>query len=73
MKVWEFVGQLKGEGGEDKVKVTTVLEVMGIEERHNEPSVNKHLLADCLGNRRLVSPGEPVQPEDRRPLEVFGP
>ena len=73
MKVWEFMDQLKGKGGEDKVEVATVLEVTRIEERHDEPSVNKHPLADCLGDRKLVSPGEPVQPEDRRPLEVFGP
>jgi hypothetical protein len=69
----EFVGQLEGEGGEDEVEVAAVLEIARTEERRSELSVGKDPLADCLGDRGLASPGEPVQPEDRRLVEVFGP
>ena len=70
---WEFVSQLEGEGGEDEVQVAAVLEVAGTEERRSELTVSKDPLADCLGDRGLAGPGEPVQPEDGRLIEVFGP
>ena len=72
-RVWEFVGQLKDEGGEDEVEIATVFEVTGTEERRSKLFVSRHPFADCLGDCRLASPGEPVQTEDRRPAEVFGP
>ena len=70
---WEFVGQLEGEGGEYEVEVAAVLEVTRTEERRPKLSVSKDPLAGRLGNRGLASPGEPVQPEHRRLLKIFGP
>ena len=72
-EIGEFVGQLEGEGGEDEVEVAAVLEVAGTKKGCSELSVRKHPLAGCLGNRGLAGPGESVQPEDRRLVEVFGP
>ena len=72
-KFWELVGQLEGEGGEDEVEVAAVLEIARAEVRRSELPVGKDPLADRLGDRRLAGPGKPVQPEDRRLVEVSGP
>jgi len=69
----EFVSQLEGEGGEDRVQVAAVLEIARTEEGRSELTVSKDPLAGRLGNRRFAGPSEPVQPEDGRLLEVFGP
>jgi len=69
----EFVGQLEGEGGEDEVQVAAVLKVTRTEEGRSELTVGEDPLADCLGDRGFASPSEPVQPEDRRLIGVFGP
>ena len=65
--------QLKGEGGEDEVKVATVLEIARAKEGSSQQSVGEYPLADRLGDRGLASPCEPVQPEYGGLIEVFDP
>jgi len=67
------VRQLKGEGGEDEVEVAAVLEIARTKEGRSKLSISKDPFAGRLGDCGLASPGEPVQPEDRRLVEVFGP
>ena len=68
-----LVCQVEGECGEDEAKVAPVLEIAGTEERRSQQPVSECNLTDRLANRRLVSPSEPVQPEDGRFVETFGP
>ena len=64
---------MANDGREDEVEVAAVLEIVRTEERRSQHSAGKDPLADYLGDRGLASAGEPVQPEDGRPLEVPGP
>ena len=68
-----LVSELKGEGGKDVVDVPTVFEIARTEEGRSESPVGEDAFGGGLGDRRLASPGEPVQPVDRRHVEVFGP
>ena len=72
-KFRKLVGQLEGEGGEDEVEATAVLEVARTEERRSELSVGKGPFTDRLGDRGLAGAGESVQPEDGGLVEVFDP
>ena len=58
--------QLECESGKDEVEIAAVLEIAGTEERRSELTISEDMLADRLGDRRLASSGEPVQPEYRR-------
>ena len=60
-------------GGEDEVEVTAVLEITRAEEGCPQQSVGEDPLADCLGDRQLASPGEPVQPEDGGIVKISSP
>ena len=68
-----FVCQLESNGREDEAEVAAILEIARTEERRSEKPVGEERFADRLGDRGLSSPGEPVQPEDGRLVEVFGP
>ena len=68
-----FSRQLGGEGGEDEVEVAAVFEIAGAEERCPKEPLGESPLANRLGNRRLASTGESIQPEDGRFFKVFGP
>ena len=72
-KSWIFVSQLEGEGGEDEVEVAAVSEIARTKERCPQYAVSEDTLANCLGDRGLAGAGQPIQPEDRRLLEVFDP
>jgi hypothetical protein len=67
------VRQLEGKRGKDKVEVAAVLEIARTKKGRSQEPVSEDPLADCLGDRGLASPGEPVQPEDGRFIEVFCP
>ena len=69
----ELVCQLEGKSGEDEVQVAAVLEITGTEEGRSKLTVSEDPLTDRLGNCGLADPSEPVQPEDRRLIGVFGP
>ena len=68
-----LVCQLEGEGREDEVEIAPVLEIARTEEGGSQQPVGEDPFADRLGDRGLASPSQPVQPEDRRLIEVFGP
>ena len=72
-KVGVFVCQLKGEGREDEAKVAAIFEVSRTEKGCSQEPIGEDALSDGLSDRRLPCPGEPVQPEDGRLAEVFGP
>ena len=65
--------QLEGEGWEDELEIAPVLEIARTEERGSQQPVGEDPFADRLGDRGFASPGQPVQPEDRRLVKVFGP
>jgi len=57
------VGELEGEGGEDRSKVASVVEVPGTEEARPKLPVGKADLRKRLGDGGLAGPGEAVEPE----------
>ena len=52
------------------MKVTPVLEIPRTEERSTELSIREQALRDRLCNGALPRSRQPVQPEDRRPIEI---
>ena len=72
-KVGVFVCQLESEGGKYELQVAPVLEVSRTKEGRSEESISKHTFGDCLSDRRLPRPGEPIEPEDRGLVEIFSP
>ena len=67
------VCQLEGEGWEDELEVTPILEIARTKERGSQQPVGEDTFAERLGDRGLASPCQPVQPEDRRFVGVLGP
>ena len=55
-----LVCQLEGEGWEDELEMTPVLEIARTEERGSKQPVGEDPLANRPGDRRLASPGHPV-------------
>lgn len=67
------VCQLEGKGGEYEMEITAVLEIARTEERCSKAFFRKETFSDRLSDRRFPRPSEPVEPKDRRLVEVFGP
>ena len=59
-----MTGELEGKGWKDFLKIAAVLEVSRAEEAGPEIPVRKHCLGERLGDGRLSSPGQAVQPEN---------
>ena len=72
-EVGVLVCELESKGGEDEVQATAVLEVSRTKKGRSQETVGEHALSNCLSDRRLPCPGEPVEPEDGGLIEVFGP
>ena len=56
--------KLDGKGREDESKVTPVPKVPGTEVRGAEPTVRECPFCNCLRDRGLSCPGQPVEPVD---------
>jgi hypothetical protein len=61
---WVPVGELEGEGGENVLDISPVLEISRTEETRAELPVCKAILSESLGDGRLASPRETVKPEN---------
>ena len=72
-KIGVLVCQLECEGGEYEVEVAAIFEVARTKERGSEAFFGENPLSDCLSDCRFPRPGEPIEPEDRRRAEIFGP
>ena len=68
-----FVRQLEGQGREYEVEVTAVLEVSRTEKGRSKEALCEQTLSNGLSDGRLPGPREPVQPKDRRLLEISSP
>ena len=66
-------GELDGQRREDILEIPPVLEVSGAKEGGAEPSICERPLRDRLCDGALPCPSEPVQPVDRRLVEVADP
>ena len=65
-----FACELYSKSGEYVVEVAPIQEVSRTEEGGTELSIYEHPLRNRLRDRALACPGQPVQPVDRRPVEV---
>ena len=65
-----FARELDRKGGEYEVEVAPIREVSRTEEGGTELSICECTLHNRLRDRALACPGQPVQPVDRRPVEV---
>ena len=65
-----FACELYSKGGEYEVEVAPIREVSRTEEGGTELSICEHPLRNRLRDRALACPGQPVQPVDRRLVEV---
>ena len=72
-KVGVFVCELESKGREYEVEVAAVLEVSRTKEGRSQETVSEDALGNGLSDRRLPRPGESVQPEDGRLVEIFSP
>jgi hypothetical protein len=61
--IWVPVCELEGEGGENILDVSPVLEISRTEETRAELPVREAGLSERLGDGRLPGPRETVQPE----------
>ena len=66
-------GELDGQGWEDGLEVTPVLEISGAKEGGTQPSVRKCPLRNRPRDGALPRPGETVQPVDGGLVKVTGP
>ena len=65
--------KLNGKGGEDELEIAPILVVSRTEEGSPEPSFCSGPLRNRLGDGSLPGSSEPVQPVDRRSVEVARP
>jgi hypothetical protein len=67
------VSKLEGKGWKDQTEVSAVLGIARAEKRGSKPSVSEDAFRNRLCDRGLASPGESIQPVDRRRGVIFGP
>jgi len=67
------VSELEGEGGENGPEIAPVVEISRTEEARSELPICEAHLRKCLGDSRLPSPGEAVEPEHMFILFVIQP
>ena len=65
-----FTRELDRKGGEYEVEVAPIREVSRTEEGGTELSICERPLRNRLRDRALACPGQPVQPVDRRPVDI---
>ena len=65
-----FARKLDCKGGEYEVEVAPIREVSRTEEGGTELPICERSLRDRLRDRALACPGQPVQPVNRRPVEI---
>ena len=70
MELGIFARELDRKGGEYEVEAAPIREVSRTEEGGTELSSCKRPLRNRLRDRALACPGQPVQPVDRRLVEV---
>ena len=62
--------ELDSEGGEDELKVAPIQKVSRAEERGPEVSIRERPLRDRLCDCAFARPSQPIQPVDRRFIEI---
>jgi len=72
-KAWVPPRKLERQRGEDKLEVTAILDTSRTEERRSQTAIDEHPFCDRLCDRGFSCPREPVEPEDRRFVEILCP
>ena len=72
-EVWVHLRKLERQCGEDELEVTAILDTPRAEKRCSQTAAGEDPFCDTLCDCGLPRSGEPIEPEDWRPVEILGP
>jgi hypothetical protein len=72
-EAWVLLRKLERQRGEDELEAAAILNAPRAEERCSQTAIGEDLFCDRLRDGGFPRPGESVEPEDWRLVEILGP